>query len=119
MQSEGGRSLKVRVRLLDHPSLWCWDLLEAVTSRLVESSWEHRWEAFASSDEARRAGLIRLTELMCLARDTSGGGVTAAAAIRKGAVPVGRGTGRAGVRDGDDRLRPSAPCAPPAKGDAA
>lgn len=57
----------VRVRLLANPYLWCWDIVEA-GGPLIESSFDTRSEAFVSSQEARTAGLARLTELVRPAR---------------------------------------------------
>lgn len=47
--------LKVRVRLLDDPVLWCWELIDAATGLVRETSWTSHWEAYASAEEALRA----------------------------------------------------------------
>ena len=52
--------LNVRVRLLDEPALWCWELVDPVTGAVRDNSWTSDWEAYASPEEARRAALARL-----------------------------------------------------------
>ena len=53
--------LKVRVRLLDEPALWCWELVDPVSGTTRENSWTSEWEAYASPEEALRAATARLT----------------------------------------------------------
>jgi hypothetical protein len=53
------------VRLIGEPSLWCWELRDAVTGALVESSWSSYWMAFESRGEARADGLRRLAAIVC------------------------------------------------------
>ncbi len=55
--------LAVRVRLLDEPALWCWEISEAGSGRVVETSWSSQWMAYDSSDEAFADGQRRLAEL--------------------------------------------------------
>ena len=55
--------LMVRVRLLDEPSLWSWEITEAESGRLVETSWSSEWMAYDSAAEALAAGQRRLAEL--------------------------------------------------------
>ncbi|MBI1734331.1 MAG: hypothetical protein HYR51_04085 [Candidatus Rokubacteria bacterium] len=55
--------LTVRARLLDEPSLWCWEISEAKSGRIVETSWSSEWMAYDSPDEALAAGQRRLAEL--------------------------------------------------------
>jgi hypothetical protein len=45
---------------MDDPCLWRWDIKDAMRGAVVESSWEQQWNAYASRDEALRAGLDRL-----------------------------------------------------------
>jgi hypothetical protein len=52
----------VRVRLVEEPCLWGWDILDA-DGRLVQSSWVDDWVAFPHRAEAAAAGARRLTEL--------------------------------------------------------
>jgi len=42
--------------------LWCWAIVETRGGAVVEDSWQSAWEAYASPEEARAAGLRRLTE---------------------------------------------------------
>jgi hypothetical protein len=53
----------VEVRLLDDPSLWCWEILDTVQGAVVASSWTGEWIAYESREEARAAGLRWLTGL--------------------------------------------------------
>jgi hypothetical protein len=53
--------LKVRVRLLDEPALWCWELVDPVSGTIRENSWTSEWEAYASPEEALRAATAHLT----------------------------------------------------------
>lgn len=56
--------LNVQVRWLPEPCLWCWEIYDPREGRLVESSWQTAWVAFATREEAEAAGLRRLAELM-------------------------------------------------------
>jgi hypothetical protein len=47
---------KIQARLLDDPPLWCWELVDSMTCRVIASSWSDNWEAYGSRDEALRAG---------------------------------------------------------------
>lgn len=60
-----GRDLKITVRLLAEPMLWCWELRDASDGTLVESSWSSYWTAFETRAEARADALQRLAELVC------------------------------------------------------
>ena len=48
--------LKIRARLLDDPPLWCWELVDSTSGRVIASSWSDNWNAYESRDEALRAG---------------------------------------------------------------
>jgi hypothetical protein len=52
--------LRLEVRLMDEPSLWRWDIKDAVGGEIVESSWEQQWTGYVSREEALRAGRERL-----------------------------------------------------------
>jgi hypothetical protein len=52
--------VKIRVRLLNNPVLWCWELVDPVTGAVLENSWSSEWEAYGSADEALRAASARL-----------------------------------------------------------
>jgi hypothetical protein len=56
--------LTLSVRLLDAPSLWCWQIVETVSGLLVETSWSTEWMAYDSADEAMAAGQRRLAALV-------------------------------------------------------
>src|SRR5262245_66360474 len=66
--------LTVQATLLSAPPLWCWEIVDATNGALVESSWQSRWEAYASRGEAlRHAGpalqrLSRGTKLAAVLR---------------------------------------------------
>ena len=55
--------LTVKVHLLGEPCLWCWEIVDVEDDALVESSWATEWTGYASSREALRAGIMRLTNL--------------------------------------------------------
>jgi len=55
--------LTVKVHLLGEPCLWCWEIVDVEYDALVESSWATEWTGYASSREAFRAGIMRLTDL--------------------------------------------------------
>ena len=55
--------LTVKVHLLAEPCLWCWEIVDGEDGELVESSWATEWTGYASSQEALRAGTLRLTDL--------------------------------------------------------
>jgi hypothetical protein len=63
MDTHPGERLTVKVNLLGEPCLWCWEIVDAEDGALVESSWATEWTGYESSQEARRAGMLRLTEL--------------------------------------------------------
>ncbi len=50
----------LRVRLLNDPCLWSWELVDPVTNRLLESGWQEHWAAYDSAAEAYTAGARRL-----------------------------------------------------------
>ncbi len=54
----------LRVRLLNEPCLWCWEILDAAAHRTVDSSWSSSWMAWETPEEARNAGNIRLAEMV-------------------------------------------------------
>jgi hypothetical protein len=60
---QGERSLVVEVRLLSDPCLWCWEICDEDSGRVVASSWADAWVAFASRAEARAAGAKHLAKL--------------------------------------------------------
>lgn len=96
-------NLTVQATLLSDPPLWCWEIVDANNGTLVESSWQSRWEAYASPSEAlRHAGpalqrLSRGTKLEAVLRPPAG-----ADSVR-GAAPTD-GASRA---VGDGRLGPA------------
>ena len=55
--------LTLSARYLEEAALWCWDIHETGTGRLVESSWSSEWVAYESRSEAHAAGIRRLAEL--------------------------------------------------------
>lgn len=57
-QSPG--QLKVEVRLLPEPCLWCWEIRDADRGQVVESSWAAEWAAYPSPEEAFAEGRRRL-----------------------------------------------------------
>lgn len=62
MITEVDGRLTVRVRLLDEPCLWCWEIVDE-SGAAVESSWTTAWAAFESREEAEAAGQARCEEL--------------------------------------------------------
>jgi len=62
--------LTVKVHLLGEPCLWCWEIVDVEDGVLVESSWATEWTGYASSREAWRAGITRLTNLTRSSRGT-------------------------------------------------
>jgi hypothetical protein len=60
---QGERRLVVEVRLLSDPCLWCWEICDEDSGRVVASSWANAWVAFASRAEARAAGAKHLAKL--------------------------------------------------------
>lgn len=60
----------VEVRLLSEPCLWCWEIIDPMTGRVIESSWENRWAGYESRDTALAAGVARLTETVRGTRET-------------------------------------------------
>jgi hypothetical protein len=55
--------LALDVRLLGALCLWVWEL-RTRDGRVLESSWETQWAAFASREDAEAAGRRRLAELV-------------------------------------------------------
>jgi hypothetical protein len=54
------RRLRVRVRFLDEPCLWCWEVVDDSSGDEVESSWEREWCGYRTRQEAETAGRARL-----------------------------------------------------------
>ena len=54
--TEPGPRLHVELRLLVEPAMWCWDIRDRHSGRIVESSWTTYWMAYDSRDEAVAAG---------------------------------------------------------------
>jgi hypothetical protein len=52
--------VKIRVRLLNNPVLWCWELVDPASGTVRENSWSSEWEAYGSPEEALRAASARL-----------------------------------------------------------
>jgi hypothetical protein len=52
--------LYVKVRLLTEPALWCWEICDRRSGRVVFSSWEGTWTAYPSQAEASEAGIAHL-----------------------------------------------------------
>lgn len=46
------RRFEVRARRLNTPPLWCWEIVDTLQGRVIESSWIRSWRAFNSRDEA-------------------------------------------------------------------
>ena len=63
MTRQSGTRLTVQATLLSDPPLWCWEIVDATSGALVESSWEGRWEAYASPGEALRHAAPALQRL--------------------------------------------------------
>jgi hypothetical protein len=51
---------EVRVDLLAEPCLWCWEIRDPKTKRVVANSWTHDWMAYETSNDALRAVAARL-----------------------------------------------------------
>src|SRR2546427_5279599 len=62
MRGDLSERLRVEVRLLPDPCLWCWEIRDADRNEVLESSWAGEWTAYRSSEEALRAGRRRLTD---------------------------------------------------------
>jgi hypothetical protein len=52
--------LYLKVRLLDEPALWCWEIADRRSGRVVLSGWEATWTAYQSRAEATKAGIEQL-----------------------------------------------------------
>lgn len=63
MRRERGARLTVRATLLSDPPLWCWEIVDAASGELIESSWQSRWEAYGSANEALRQAVPALQRL--------------------------------------------------------
>ncbi len=63
MRTPPDERLKVGVRLLGEPCLWCWEIIDTEQGVLVESSWTSQWTAYESPQDALWAGSLRLAEL--------------------------------------------------------
>jgi hypothetical protein len=57
------KRFEVRPRLLDESALWCWEIRDAVTDQLVETSWSREWVAYDSPGDAVIVGERRLAVL--------------------------------------------------------
>jgi hypothetical protein len=75
MPGELTSALRVRVRLLDEPSLWCWEITDG-EGWVLASSFSEEWAAYATREEARAAGERRLAERLS-------GGPRRASAMRR------------------------------------
>ncbi len=62
MQNGPSERLRVEVRLLPDPCLWCWEIRDRSLGEVVESSWTAEWRAFDSAEEAYSAGKHRLAD---------------------------------------------------------
>jgi len=62
MRGDLSERLRVEIRLLPDPCLWCWEIRDADRNEVLESSWAGEWTAYRSSEEALRAGRRRLTD---------------------------------------------------------
>jgi hypothetical protein len=58
-----GDRYRVEVSLMDEPSLWRWEIRDALRGAVVHSSWDHEWTAYASREEAYSAGHARLASV--------------------------------------------------------
>ena len=57
--------LKVRVRLLPEPCLWCWEIVDAVSGDLIECSWDTEWCDYPTGEEeAAAAGRGRASAIL-------------------------------------------------------
>ena len=63
MDTHPDERLRVNVKLLGDPCLWCWEIVDTEQGTLVESSWTSQWAAYQSSQDALWAGILRLAEL--------------------------------------------------------
>ncbi len=52
--------LRVNVRLMNEPCLWCWEIRDATGDAGVKSSWTAEWKAFDSAEEAYTDGCRQL-----------------------------------------------------------
>jgi hypothetical protein len=94
MDTHRDERLKVDVKLLGEPCLWCWEIVDTEQGALVESSWTSQWAAYESSREALSAGSLRLAELSRRSRGALLSRSGAASAGRSGRLP-GSPPGRA------------------------
>ena len=63
MRRQPGARLTVRATLLSDPPLWSWEIVDAASGDLIESSWQSRWEAYGSANEALRQAVPALQRL--------------------------------------------------------
>ncbi len=55
---------RLDVVLMNDPCLWRWDIRDELGGVIVHSSWEEEWTAYASRDDAHRAGEHELERLV-------------------------------------------------------
>jgi hypothetical protein len=60
MPDHSNERLTVRVRLLDDPCLWAWEIWDEARGRVIEDGWRTQWAAYASREEAENAGWRRM-----------------------------------------------------------
>lgn len=57
-------ALNLRLRLLDEPCLWCWEIVDSDRGDApVRSSWAASWTAYETRAEALAAGRAQLADL--------------------------------------------------------
>ncbi len=52
MYADAPEELRVEVRLLNDPCLWCWEIRDPARNEVVANSWTAEWRAFDSPEEA-------------------------------------------------------------------
>jgi hypothetical protein len=57
-------SLRLETALMAQPPLWRWDIWDEARHTVVLSSWDHEWTGYFSSEEAERAGRLRLDSMI-------------------------------------------------------
>lgn len=101
MRSQPGARLTVRATLLSNPPLWCWEIVDAISGKLVESSWQSRWEAYGSANEALRQAVPALQRL------SRGPGLAGRPRVGVDAAAAGLPVGPPGRAADDDRPGPA------------
>lgn len=91
MNDAPGNGLVVRTAWLADSDVWVWEIFDARSGRVMESSWPSHWTGYDGRDVAQRAGVARLSEL-------AGVSGTARAGSSAPSVPGRDGTSLIGPR---------------------